>query len=122
MDGTVGLPCMTPGKPWKWLLFAEDIRVDATDADIAISPVLQDPVDGSALQALQNAAWDAGRFGKHIDMRSHEGAREEAGAFVRSQKLAEQPGGGQPITLRHARQPRMRRFLASRARAVRQRI
>jgi hypothetical protein len=49
MDGTVGFPCVTPGNAKEWHLFGLSIRVYAMDADIAVSSILQYPIDGRTL-------------------------------------------------------------------------
>jgi hypothetical protein len=85
---------MPPGKAQEWLLFAQRIRVNATDADIAVSPILQNPIDWRTLEPFQSAPWDSGRLGKHIDVWCHECALETECRVVRFQKMTQHPVGG----------------------------
>jgi hypothetical protein len=49
MHCTVGFPSVTPGNAKEWHLFGLSIRVYAMDADIAVSSILQYPIDGCTL-------------------------------------------------------------------------
>src|ERR1700719_1940389 len=106
MDGTVGFPCMTPGNAMEWHLPDLSIRVYAMDADIAVPPILQYPIDGRALELAQSSPWYSGRLRKQIYVWCHECALETECRVVHSQKVAQQPVGGKSILLRHPRQPK----------------
>jgi hypothetical protein len=49
VDVTVGFPCVTPGSAKEWHLFGLRIRVYAMDAHIAVSSILQYPIDRRTL-------------------------------------------------------------------------